>query len=122
MELIKALCEEEEIRTLGINEKSSLGLVKWMRKIRKTKGFEVFIERFDGKKISLTIPQNDCGSSIWKSLKYSHLLKNRPINWKTIKRKYDLAYNDQVILDNESFEKLGLFEGCVLKFHRKKRV
>jgi hypothetical protein len=28
MELIKALCEEEEIRTLGINEKSSLGLVK----------------------------------------------------------------------------------------------
>jgi Ubiquitin-like domain len=119
MELIEQICKEEPILKLKITPNSSLAYINNIKDLEKGEAFVLYIERFDKKKLSVIAKPDSTARNIWKNLRNSNNFSSKRINWNTIKRKYELVFNGNIITDQTPISILGIQAGSLLKFLRK---
>ena len=109
------------MQKLGITPKTSVYYLQRVLDLEKGRAFVIQIERFDKKKLKIIAKPEDTSVHLWKSLKFSNNFLGKSVNWKTVKKKYDLSYLSQPIKDSTSISSLGITGGSTLKFQRKIR-
>lgn len=119
MDIIQKICEENCIKKLGITPRTSTHYIQRILDLEKGRAFTIHIERFDKKKLKIIAKPEDTLQNLWKNLRFSLNFPGKGVNWRAVKRKYNLSYQSQTIQDSSTLSSLGITGGSTLKFQRK---
>jgi hypothetical protein len=120
MEIIKEICQDNFIQTLGLKYWSSVDLLERVNDLLTGNAFVIFLENFTGKRVEIIVRNNDNLKQVWKSIQVSYERMKKGVNLKNLSKRFDLCYKNTIFDKDSTVSSLGLIENETIKFKRKK--
>ena len=116
MSLLQQLCDEPEIKALGVTPEDSFNCIRHKVRLVLSPPMLVTVINQVGKHTTVTVTEDSTVEDIWKALRDAPYL-GRKINWRYIKRRFDLVCFN-IVLQGKLREH-GVNNGALISFRAK---